>query len=157
MRNIVALLLPLLVLVVLPSTAQASHYPLDAVSFIPKEHSAALQQAGFSETKDLLNGLLTPKARKAVAEKAQIDEDTLLQYAQLCDLLRIRGIGPKMAQVIYYAGFKTVAELEKAKPAMLAQAMKKANQKHRISELLPQEESLVDWINQAKKLPNIVK
>ncbi len=157
MRNIVALLLPLLVLVVLPSTAQASHYPLDAVSFIPTEHSAALQKAGWTETKDLLNALLTPKARKTAAKTVQIDEDTLLRYAQLCDLLRIRGIGPKMAQVIHYAGFKTVAQLKKAKPAALAKAMKIANQKYRVSELLPQEETLVDWIAQAQKLPIIVK
>ena len=55
------------------------------------------------------------------------------------------------------AGVKSTAELVTKDPAALTAAMDKANKTAKISEKPPTEPQLVDWIAQAKKLPQVVE
>lgn len=150
------LALGLLLTLVFSATALASHYPLEAVSFIQKEHSDQFLKLKLDDTQLLLEALATPEKRKSIESKTGIAQDTLLFYAQLCDLLQIRGVGPQMARLLHLAGYTSVGLLAKATPAAALEAMKKANQEHRVSELLPQEPTMANWIEQAQKLPRTV-
>ena len=135
----------------------ASHYPLEAVPFIADSHKKLLKKQKILDTKQLLNSLLTSKVRKKMARKTGIDKEALEGYVQLCDLLRIRGVGPKMAKLIMLAGVKGIKDLRKQKAVDLLAGMKEANKVHTISEILPQIETIQDWIGQASELETLVR
>jgi predicted flap endonuclease-1-like 5' DNA nuclease len=138
-------------------SAQASHYPLEVVPFLEAGHRAKFSALKLEDTEQLLNALLTDKARQGVAGKTGIDEVKLLDYARTCDLLRIRGIGPKLAKLLLLSGVTGVAALRAEKPAELLVSIRAANKQHGVSEILPQEETLKEWIHQARALDLIVK
>ncbi len=135
----------------------ASHYPLEAVPFIADSDKKLLKQQKILDTKQLLNSLLTSKVRKKMARKTGIDKEVLTGYVQLCDLLRIRGVGPKMAKLIMLAGVPGIKVLRKQQAAQLLAGMKEANKVHTISEILPQVETIQDWIGQAAELEILVR
>jgi len=81
----------------------------------------------------------------------------LLTLSKRCDLLRIKGVGAEMVLLLEAAGVKSTAELVKEDPAALTTAVTKANQTSKITEKLPTEPQLADWIGQAKKLPQVVE
>ncbi len=138
-------------------SAQASHYPLEVVPFLEAGHLAKLTALKVEDTEQLLNALITDKARQGVASKTGIDPAKLLDYVRTCDLLRIRGIGPKMGKLLLLSGVTGVAALRAKKPAELLVEIRAANMQHGVSEILPQEETLKEWIHQARALDIIVK
>jgi hypothetical protein len=139
------------------ASALASHYPIDAAPFIEDEHKTKFTQSKLFGTEELLNALLTPQARKELGRKTGIKKDVLLGYVQACDLLRVRGVGPKMARLLILSGVDGIKALRAQKSEELMPKMQEANQKHGVSELLPQLDTLKDWIHQARKLKIIVK
>ena len=137
--------------------ALASHYPIEVVPFIEAAHKSKLEAQKIFDTEELLQALLTPKGRKLMARKTGIKSQVLFGYAQMCDLLRIRGVGPKMGKLLTLAGVATIARLRAEKPAPLLVKLSEANKKHGVSEIIPQEETLKDWIHQARNLDIIVE
>lgn len=137
--------------------ALGSHYPIEAVPFVEEGHKSLLAAQKLTETRDLLNALLTPTARQTLSKKTGIPVEKLEEYVHLCDLLRIRGLGPKMAKILLLAGVDGVEKLRSERAEAVLRKMKTANDKHAISEILPEEETLNDWIQQARNLEIIVK
>jgi len=140
----------------LTTTVQASHYPIEVVPFIEQAHKDKLATLNLTETADLLDALLTGKQRKEMATRSGIAVETLLDYATTCDLLRLRGVGPKMARLIKLAGVADVQALRAQNPDDLAVALQEANKKHGVSEILPQKDTLKDWIHQARGLKIVI-
>ena len=55
------------------------------------------------------------------------------------------------------AGVKSTADLVKQEPTKLLDAVTNANKTAKITEKPPTEPQLADWIDQAKKLPQLVE
>ena len=68
------------------------------------------------------------------------------------DLMRLRGIGPDAARVLVAAGCRGLAELQQSDPQALADAVKRTNDRTRLSTNPPRVENLVAWIEQAQEL-----
>lgn len=142
---------------VLPCAVQASHYPLEAVPFIAPKDITLFKGAKVEETSQLLAALATPEGRKAMHKKTGVALETLLEYARLCDLLSIRGVGPKMARLLRLADVTGLEDLRGRDADALLKKMKQANDIHTISEILPGPETVADWVQQAKKLKSVLK
>ena len=108
-----------LLLLVVPSVAVANHYFLEDVGFISEAEVAALNKEKITDTEELLKVILTPEARKRLAEKTAIAVEKINEWAKLCDLLRVKGVGPKMARLMLLAGVGGMAELRKQDAADL--------------------------------------
>lgn len=147
----------LLLLLSQSSPVLASHYPIEVVPFLEAGHRAKLAALKVEDTEELLQALLTPKARKSAARKTGIDEAKLDEYSRLCDLLRVRGVGPKMARLLLLSGMSGIAGLRGQSAADLLVKLRAANQQHGVSEILPQEETIRDWVQQAGALDIILK
>jgi len=156
-RNVVGLACVTALFVLTAATAQASHYPIEAVPFIKDEHKTSLAKLKVFDTEELLTALLTPDERKKVARKTGIEKKVLQEYVQSCDLLRVRGVGPKMARLLILSDVDGIKVLRAEKAETLLPRMQEANKKHGVSELLPQPDTLKDWIHQARKLKIVVK
>lgn len=147
----------LLLLVAQSLPVWASHYPIEVVPFVESGHKAKLSALKIEDTEELLQALLTSDARKAVARKTGIEDAKLGEYSRTCDLLRLRGVGPKMARLLLLSGVAGVAGLRAETAPELIVKLRAANKQHGVSEILPQEETLKDWIHQARALDIILK
>jgi predicted flap endonuclease-1-like 5' DNA nuclease len=140
--------------------AFASTYSIENVpGVIPQADAEALKAAGVTTTQSLLDKAATAKARKELAATTKLDEKKLREYVDAADLLRVRGIGPKMVRLLGKVKVITIADLKKQNGAKLAAAMEKARPTldADLKEKLPDKATLTDWIGQAKKLKAVVK
>ena len=88
-----------------------------------------------------------------LAEQTDIDEKELLRVANKIDRMRIRGVGKDYAELLEAAGVVTVRELRYRNPSRLAQAIAQANAERKLVRVLPSEQTIGRWIDDAKKLP----
>ena len=137
--------------------ALASHYALSEVSrLVPPPDAEKLGKAGIETTEQLLDKAGKSKDRKVLSKASGVSVATLTTLAKHCDLLRIKGVGPEMVLLLEAAGVKSITDLGKRNAAGLVAAVESANKTKKLSEKLPSEPQLGDWIEQAKKLPPVL-
>jgi predicted flap endonuclease-1-like 5' DNA nuclease len=132
-------------------------YPLTAIAGIGPAMTARLKALGIRTTDRLLEAAKTAKDRKILAQKLDIDEQTVLRWANLTDRMRIKGVREPYAELLKDAGVDTVRELKYRNPGRLAQAMAEANAKRKRVQLLPSEKRVGRWIEAAKRLDPKIK
>jgi predicted flap endonuclease-1-like 5' DNA nuclease len=138
-------------------TAHASNYALEEIpQAIPAPEAAKLKSAGITTTFALLEKAAEAKDRKSLARTTKIAEKTIEAWAQMADLLRVRGIGPDVARLLAAAGVHTVAQLKTANASALSDEIGKVNSKQHLSENPPSVEHLQSWIQQAQTLPIVL-
>jgi len=153
-----SLLASLLLLVLLAGSARASHYAVgDVPRIITPEQATKLKKAGVETTEQLLTKGATAKGRKALAKASKLAPAEVMALAKRCDPLRIKGVGSEMVLLLEAAGVETSADLAKRDAPGLTTAVISANKDKKITEKLPTEPQLADWIEQAKKLPQILE
>jgi predicted flap endonuclease-1-like 5' DNA nuclease len=112
-----------------------------------------MKKAGIRTPEKLLETAKSLKGRQMLSEKTEICQEQLLRVANLIDRMRIKGVGLEYAELLEAAGVKTVRELRYRNPARLAEAMAKANDERKLVRVLPSQQTVERWIDQAKKLP----
>jgi predicted flap endonuclease-1-like 5' DNA nuclease len=127
-------------------------YPVMDIEGIGPLMAAKLKTLGIRTTDKLLEAAKTPKARKALAAQIEVDERTVLRWANLADRMRIKGVGAPYAALLQAVGVDTVRELKYRNVNNLAKAMAEANRKKKLVRLLPSEKRIERWIAQAKQL-----
>jgi predicted flap endonuclease-1-like 5' DNA nuclease len=137
--------------------ARASNYALEEIpQAIPAADAQKLKSAGVTTTFALLEKAADPKDRKSLARSTKIAEKTIEAWAQMADLLRVRGIGPDVARLLAAAGVHTVVQLKTANASALSDEIVKVNSKQHLSENPPSMEHLQGWIQQAQTLPIVL-
>ena len=91
-------------------------YPLRAIAGIGPAMTARLKALGIRTTEKLLEASRTAKDRKILAEKLDVDEPTVLRWANLADRMRIKGVREPYAELLKDAGVDTVKELKYRNP-----------------------------------------
>ena len=135
------------------TTAMASEYPLDSVAFLTEKEVSALKKLPASSTHDAGKALAAAKARKKASKKIGMKAKRLDTVAKLFDLMRVEGVGPKMAQLFNAAGVASCAALAKENAEELAKRLLETNSKQSIANKIPDATILKDWISQATALP----
>ena len=115
-----------------------------------------LQGVGIRTTEALLEAGGTPKGRKELAAKTGIGDALILEWVNLSDLYRIKGVGSEYSDLLEEAGVDTIVELGKRVPKNLTEKMVEINTKKKLVRKLPTEAQVADWVDQAKKLPRKV-
>jgi len=123
---------------------------------IGEKYKQKLAKEKILTTEGLLEAGGTPKARKALAEKTGIGDALILEWVNLADLYRIKGIGSEYSDLLEEAGVDTVVELSKRVPKNLHEKMVEINEKKKLVRKMPSETQVADWVNEAKKLPRKV-
>jgi len=130
----------------------AGHYPLEAVKAPFKLPVKKLQKAGIKTTLDLWNQTRTKKQRHVLARRLHISGSRVLRFHDFCDLLGVRGIGPKVATIMQAAGIKNAGALAKADPVELNKKIKIVNKKLHVLGKLPGIELVRWWVRYASKM-----
>mgnify|MGYP000931482352 CR=1 FL=1 len=127
------------------------------VEGIGEAYAKKLEAAGLTSLEDFLNKAVSPKDRKTIAEQAGISETLILKWANRADLARIKGVGSEYADLLEAAGVDTVPELAQRKAENLLEKMEAVNQEKKLVRRMPVLSMVSDWVEQAKKLPRVLK
>lgn len=125
-------------------------YPIASVG---TEYADKFKSVGIRTTATLLDRAKTPKGRKSLAAASGIAEPKILRFANMADLMRLRGVGEEYAELLEAAGVDTVKELKNRNVANLTRALAEANARDNLVRLLPSEKMVAKWISQAKSVP----
>lgn len=127
-------------------------YPISELEGMNAFSASKLKPLGIRTAEALLEATRTAKGRKALSARTGISEQQLLEWANMADYMRIRGMGKAKIGLVRAAGATTVRELAHRNPARLAQNMKEVNTRRKLVRVLPSEKSVEQLIALARKL-----
>ncbi len=126
------------------------------VEGIGKTYAQKLKDSGIATTETLLEKGATPQGRKQLAEETGIGEKLILEWVNLADLFRIKGVGEEYSDLLEEAGVDTVVELATRNPQNLYQKIVEVNAEKKLVRRLPTEAQIEAWVKEAKSLPRKV-
>jgi predicted flap endonuclease-1-like 5' DNA nuclease len=122
-------------------------YRIEDIEGIGRVYGSKLSKVGINSTDDLLKHCGSAKGRRQVALTSGLDEGQLLKWANLADLMRVRGIGTQFSELLEAAGVDTAKELRTRRADNLAAAMKQTNAKKKLTRATLSERQVAAWIN----------
>jgi predicted flap endonuclease-1-like 5' DNA nuclease len=96
------------------------------------------------------------KGREEVATRTGLQAKQLLVWANMADLMRIKGIGRQFSEVLKASGVDTVKELRNRRADNLAAKMAEVNAVKKLAKTSPSKEIVQGWIDLAKALPPLI-
>ncbi len=139
----------------LGTTAQASPYPIHEI--LDKAVADKLAKAEIKTSNDLLERGATAKGLRALAKATGLAAGQLGGWVKMCDLLRLKGVGPEMVRLLNAGKVSTVKQLRHQDAAKLHKVLMAANEKGKLTEKPPAESQVANWIEQAKKLKDVIR
>ena len=130
---------------------------IEKIEGIGPDYKAKLAAAKIKTTEQLLEAGSKKKGRDEIAEKAGISPKLILEWVNLADLMRIKGVGEEYSDLLEEAGVDTIAELANRKPDNLYPKMLEVNTKEKLVRRPPTLKQVQDWVEQAKKLKRIIE
>jgi hypothetical protein len=127
-------------------------YPIAQSRAIAPFYAAKLKSAGIRSTVTLLKRTATPKLRRELSNSASIPMKLIVDWANIADLTRVRGIALDYAELLVAAGVDTVKDLSRRNAVSLVTRLTEANRQKPLVDLLPTEKRVAGWIEAAKSL-----
>ena len=131
-------------------------YSIEKVEGIGPKYAKILRVHNIQTTADILKHCGDKKSRTKVAKTSGISEKLLLEWTNLADLMRVKGIAEEYADLLEEAGVDTVKELKTRKAESLWEKIKELNQKKKLTKKTPGKKTVENWILHAAKLPPTV-
>jgi predicted flap endonuclease-1-like 5' DNA nuclease len=116
-----------------------------------------LKEIGIKTTSDLLENGATPLLRKALAEKTGISNKMIMEWVNLADLFRIKGIGEEYSDLLEEAGVDTIIELSRRNAVNLHAKIIEVNETKNLVNRIPSQATVERWITDAKALPRKIE
>ena len=119
-------------------------------------YAEKLAGAGITTVGALLKAGASPKGRETLAEKTGISGKLILEWVNLADLFRIKGVGEEYSDLLEEAGVDTVPELAQRNAENLYAKLQEVNAEKDLVRRLPAQSQVANWVEQAKKLERVV-
>ena len=129
---------------------------IEKIEGVGGKYAQKLQSAGVRTTNGLLQVAASKKGRQKLAEKAGISETLILEWVNLADLMRIKGVGEEFSDLLEEAGVDSVKELRNRRADNLHKAIMQTNQSKKLVRRAPSLSEVEGWVEQAKKLDPVV-
>jgi predicted flap endonuclease-1-like 5' DNA nuclease len=129
---------------------------LETIEGIGPYFAERLRAAGVSTVEALLRAGATPGGRRQLEAKTGIGHESILDWVNRADLMRVRGVGEEYSDLLEKGGEDTAAELAQRNPDYLHAKMVAANRSMYLVRRMPTRAMVADWIAQAKTLPRVV-
>lgn len=123
---------------------------------IGRIYSKKLISVGVNTVDDLLQKCKDKSGRKSFSSETGIDEGKLLEWTNMADLFRIKGISSQYAELLVAAGVDTVKELRHRNADNLLQKMREINSKRKLVRQMASLNRIKSFIEQAKSLDPII-
>jgi predicted flap endonuclease-1-like 5' DNA nuclease len=141
-----------------PATKTLPSSPkVEEIEGIGPAYAKRLNRSGIRTTDDLLDMGGTQKGRKELARRTGISETIILEWVNMADLFRIKGIGEEYSELLKEAGVNTVKQLARRNPKNLQKSLVGVNDAKKLVRRPPSLSQTEDWVEQAKILPRRVE
>jgi Domain of unknown function (DUF4332) len=115
--------------------------PIKSIEGLTQKNASTLRSLGIRSTSQLLDAARTIRGRKELAKQSGFSEAQLLQWANVADRMRVKGVSKEYSELLNAAGIDTARELKYRNPANLAKAYAAANKKRKtVHKLVDDEE-----------------
>lgn len=108
-----------------------------------------LEAEGIHSTDDLLRATKTPHDRSALAKKLGVEGSELTEWINRADLMRLKGVGTEMANLLEDCGVDSLKELQHRKADNLHTKLKETNDARKITHHAPTLAQVEEWIHEA--------
>ncbi len=127
-------------------------YKIVEIEGIGETYGAKLNHEGVFTTSDLLEKCANKKGRETMSSLTHIPESLILTWVNHADLMRIKGIGPQISELLEASGVDSVPELKLRNTENLHKKMMQVNEQYGLSGKVPSENELHEMIEEAKML-----
>jgi len=131
-------------------------YKIDEIEGIGPAKKESLAKADITTTDDLLKACSSKEGRASTAATTGLSESELLKFANMADLMRIKGVGEEYSELLEAAGVDTVKELRNRRADNLTAKMAEVNEAKKLVRSLPAEKIVQGWIDHAKTLDPLI-
>ena len=132
-------------------------FPIVDIEGIGKVYTEKLHAISIYTTDDLLKAGATPHGRRELSEKTGIPHEQILEWVNLSDLFRVKGIGEEYSDLLEEAGVDTIVELSHRNAANLHAKILEVNEAKKLVRRPPPLSSVEAWIEEAKGLPRVIE
>ena len=115
--------------------------------------AAKLKEEGLKDSDLFLEAASTPKGRKELAAKCEVDTKVILQLANRADLARVKGVSGVFGDLLEIAGVDTVKELAARRADNLHKKIVETNAEKKVAGRNPTAADVEAWVAEAKELP----
>ncbi len=129
---------------------------ISEIEGIGPSFSEKLSKAGVTTVEGLLEIGATKTGRKNLAVDSGIDESKILDWVNMADLFRIKGVASQFAELLKAAGVDTIKELRTRNAENLHVKLIEVQEKKKITKAVPSLSQVADYIEQAKSLVPVV-
>ena len=126
--------------------------PIGNIKGLQAEVKTKLESEGIKNTDQLLEHTRTSKQRNDLAHKVGTTATVLKELANRADLMRLKGVGGDLANLLEEAGVNSCKELQHRKPDALHKTLVELNTSKKIAHHVPNVASVTEWIAEAKTL-----
>lgn len=131
-------------------------YSVEDIEGVGKVFAAKLESIGIRNVAALLQIGKTAAGRRQLAAESGITEEKILKWVNHSDLMRLKGVGPQISELLEAAGVDTVKELRRRNAANLHSAMTEANTRRNLLNQLPSANQVQGFVDQAKEMEPMV-
>lgn len=132
------------------------NYAIQDIEGIGPKFGKKLAGAGIRNTNALLALCCDRKGRNQVAKETGLDAKQLLKWANMADLMRVKGIGKQFAELLEAAGVDTIKELRTRKADNLAAKMAEVNAAKKLTRQAPSVKLVTGWVEAAKSMDPLI-
>lgn len=131
-------------------------YRIVELEGIGPANAKKLARADITSTEALLEKCADRKGRKLASAVTGCSEKQLLKWANMADLMRVRGVGQEFSELLEAAGVDTVKALRNRRADNLTKKMAEVNGAKKLTRRVPSQAMVERWVAQAKKLPPLI-
>jgi predicted flap endonuclease-1-like 5' DNA nuclease len=113
---------------------------------------AKLEAEGIKNTQQLLEQARTVKQRTELAHKVGTTAGVIKELVNRADLMRLKGVGGDLANLLEEAGVNSCKELQHRHPENLHKRLEEIQASKKIAHHLPNLAQVTGWIAEAKIL-----
>ncbi len=138
--------------------AHIDDYFIEVIEDIGQSRGRILREMGVSMVHEfLLKYRLADSSRTELADKLDIDQETVRRWVSIADLMRIQGVGSQYSELLEASGVHSVPALAQQDVTELVDKMQLVNQaEHSTILTVPDDKQVTEWIEIAKSLPAMI-
>ncbi len=131
-------------------------YTIESIEGIGPSNRKKLERANIRTISDLLDKCHSRTGRRDTSELTGISEAKLLDWTNMADLFRVRGVGSQFAELLKASGVDTVKELRNRNPENLHQKMDEVNRQKKLVRQIPGLNKVKMFVLYAKTLDPVI-
>lgn len=125
--------------------------------FVETQIIEKLESIGIKDSKQLFNYASKQSGRRLLAARLELPIDKLIELVQLCDLIRITGVGPVFARIIFDSGIHSVKDFLSFDSVALFERLIKTNEEKGLTKAKFRLKDIVYCLELGKDLPIVLE